>query len=228
MMGVIVLIMISGLFYRSWIAFVCFLPSLIFYRNYRLKEYRKNMLDQLNMQFCDGLQALNSALHAGYSVERGFREALKDLKLLYGDGALIVQEFRYICYGMEMNEVPEQLLYSLAQRCGLEDVCNFAEIFHTAKRTGGDLNMVILATTSAIRDKTEVDREIQQMLASVRFQQKIMNVVPCAILGYVNLTSPDFLSPIYGEWYGVLIMSGCLAMYGIGVLWGKRMLAGTG
>ena len=72
---------------------------------------------------------------------------------------------------------------------------------------------IIKATVRKIADKIEVKREIETVMAAKRLEQKVMQAVPVFILFYLDVTSPGFLSVLYGNAVGILFMTGCLALY---------------
>ena len=45
------------------------------------------------------------------------------------------------------------------------------------------------------------------MIAGKKMEQKIMNIVPVALLVYLNLTSEEFLAPLYGNILGICVMT---------------------
>ncbi len=222
--GLALTAMISYLFYQSFLAFLALTPLVYITVRRVMRTKRENAQFRLSVQFCDGLQALSAAVRAGYSIENAFSEALSDLRVLYGRQEFIIREFDYICHGVQMNQTLEELLYSCAGRTGLADIQKFAEVFDTAKRTGGDLDGVIEAMEEHVRRRLELQREVMQIIGARKFEQKIMNVVPCCILLYVNVASPEFLAPLYGNAAGVIIMSGCLILYGLGFWLGERTM----
>lgn len=212
--SVLLLALLGILFYDSLWASLILSPLLwlIFKRD---REKKKDLRrKELNREFREGILAVSGALAAGYSVENAFSEALKDLQYLYGREHLIVREFQYIVSGIGMNQTVEELLYDFARRSGLEDVQIFAEVFAVCKRTGGNLKEVISDTAARIGDKIDIRREIDTFLSAKRFEQKVMNLMPAAILVYVRVTSPDFLEGLYGNPAGIAVMTVCLAVYG--------------
>lgn len=146
-------------------------------------------------------------------MENGFREALKDLKLIYGEEKIITREFQYIVSQIDMNITVEYLLKNLAERSGVEDIKIFSEVFSTAKRSGGDLIMIIRTSVESISQKIEVKREIRTLMTEKQFEQKIMNIIPFLIIVYINFTSPGFLDSMYGNILGVTVMTLCLGIY---------------
>lgn len=210
---VIIDICISMLFYRSWAAVVIFLPGVVFYIKERKKQLIMKRKHHLTLEFLTGMQGVSAALSAGYSIENAVKEALKELQGIYKPDALMIKEFKNIVNLLEMNQNIEELLLDLGRRSEIEDICNFAEVFSVAKRSGGDIIAIIRHTLSAIRQKQEIIREINICIAGKRFEQKVMSFVPIFILVYVDLASPGFLDSMYHNIVGAAVMSMCLIVY---------------
>lgn len=75
-----------------------------------------------------------------------------------------------------------------------------------------------------MRARHDTEREIQVLIASRKLEQRVMNLIPIFILAYLKLTSGEFLSPLYGNAFGVCFMTGCLALYGVTILLADRIL----
>ena len=217
-------IMADYLFYRSvWVLLLAF-PVVVFYlkwqQNRMIRERRKN----LNYQFKDALTSLSVAVQAGYSVESAVKTCLRDLERLYGKGTDIVEEFRYIESQQHISVPLEELFLDLGERSQVEDIENFASVFYTAKRTGGDMNRVIQKVTRMLGDKIDVKKEIEATLAAKKSEQMIMSLMPAGIILYLQMTSPGFLSVLYGNPFGIVAMSICLAIYATAYWLGRRIV----
>ncbi|MDY3920299.1 MAG: type II secretion system F family protein [Candidatus Limivivens sp.] len=205
--------MISFLFYRSWIAFLAGIPGVALYVRQQKQARIVRQRKRLEEEFLMGMRSVASALAAGYSVENAFFEGLTQMRRLYGGEALICREFSHIVKMLRLNENLETLLLDLGERSGAEDIQSFGEVFAVAKRSGGDLNAIIRNTISMISEKLEVQQEIEVCLASKKMEQTIMSGIPFFILGYVGITSPEFLEGLYHTGMGVLVMTAGLAVY---------------
>ena len=102
-----------------------------------------------------------------------------------------MREFSYIINQIRMNITVEKALLEFAERTGVEDIINFAEIFAIAKRTGGDLVKVIRTTANAINDKIEVKREIITLVTAKKHEADIMKAIQGITLSKLIFT--DFL-----------------------------------
>ena len=215
---------IGYLFYDSIKAAVLILPVGIGqYRSIR----RQKILEQkkrLSVQFKSLMEGLVTSLTAGYSLERAFREAKKDLALLYPETAEIFGELEWILSGLDRNMPIEELLYDFGGRSGIEDIANFANVIRAAKKNGGNLIHIIQKTVHSIADKMTVEEDIATMIAAKRLEQKIMLVMPYGILGYLKLTNGEFLTVLYHNGIGVCLMTAFLAGIYLAGIWAERIM----
>ena len=79
----IVIFSVAFIFYRSIFLSLLLTPLALFYPRIKTKDIIKKRKKELNIQFKDMLYSLSSSLSAGKTVESAFREALKDLSVLY-------------------------------------------------------------------------------------------------------------------------------------------------
>ena len=141
-----------------------------------------------------------------------------------GKGTDIVEEFRYIESQQHISVPLEELFLDLGERSQIEDIENFASVFYTAKRTGGDMNRVIQKVSRMLGDKIDVKKEIEATLAAKKSEQMIMSLMPVGIILYLQMTSPGFLSVLYGNPFGIAAMSICLVIYAAAYWLGRRIV----
>lgn len=165
------------------------------------------------IQFKEALQALSSSLNVGYSMENAVKEARRDLSLLYSPNERIMRELSLIVHQLNMNITAEQAFAEFANRVSQEDAVNFATVIVTAKRSGGDLLMILRSSINQICDKIEVQKEIQTLIAAKRLEFLVMSAIPFGILFYMQFSFPEFMGVLYGTVIGVCLMTGCLIVY---------------
>lgn len=213
-------------FYRSSQVFFWMLPIGIaagcIMERRRLLEKR---FRDLSMQFKESMMILAASLSAGYSVENALAAGVDELMVLYGKDGLITREFIFMVQQIRMNIPVEKVLGDFADRSGLEDVRNFAEVFSVAKRSSGDLGNIMRHTAEVIRDKMQVKEEIITLTASRQFEQKIMNMIPFLLVFYIEGSSPGFFDQMYGTSLGRILMSGCLLVYLVAYGMAKKILS---
>lgn len=194
----VILFMVGHLFYDNVIA-ACLLGlfSLIAPR-IRKKQLIEKRKDTLSLQFKEGAASLSSSLAAGQSIENAFRDALKDLKLLYpGDDTYIIREFSIISRRVENGESIERAFDDFAKRSDIDDIRNFSDVFITCKRSGGDLVEVIKRTVDIINEKIEIQQDIKVLVSQKKFESRIIVVMPLGMIAFLKYTSGDFVRPLY-------------------------------
>lgn len=211
--GIAIIFILGYLFYHSIFGVIILSPIIYVFRKYKTMNLIRARKWRLNLEFCDAILALSAALEAGYSAEHAFEEAYKDLSQINYKNSDIFKEFSFIINQISMNIPVEKALSNFGERTGIEDILSFAEVFHTAKRTGGDLIHVIKITSKIISDKIEVKREINTLIAAKKLEANIMKLMPLLILIYLSISSPGFLNPLYQNILGIIIMTVFLLCY---------------
>ncbi len=211
---VLVLSMLGLLFYRNIIVMIIMslVGTTILLKKQKL-GYVKKQKRVVEEQFKDAILSLAASLRAGYSVENAFSEVYKELVNLHGEKSIMALEFKSMLKKLKLNARVEDLLEELGRRSDVEDIKSFADVFRIAKRSGGDMVSIISRTAKTIGDKFDMQREISTILAAKRMEQRIMLVMPMAVIVYISVTNAGFLSVLYEGFVGRLVMSLCLVVY---------------
>ena len=216
---------VAWLFYQSKGAMILLSPLAIPYCLYRLEGDRQKERRILSGQFRELLESVNNALRAGDSPENAFREGYKEMLYEYGEHAPITERMRRVVGGMD-NQIPlEKLLTEFASRWDIEEISEFAEVFSIARRSGGNLPVILNRTAELIQDRMEIDTEIDILLSSRKFEQKIMNCVPFFIIFYLGLSTEGFFDVLYHNAAGAAFMTACLAAYLFSILFSDKIMA---
>ena len=211
--GIFILALLAYTFYRSAIAFLVMLPFLVFYMKWKKAQFMQRQKELLGIQFKEILHSLLAGIQAGYSIENAFCNAYGDIKLLYGEDAILAKELLLINKSLRNNCNVEDLVMDLAHRSHHPDIMEFAEVFQATKRSGGNLPSMMKTTSEILSAKMEVKRKISTVISSKKMEQNIMNVVPFGIMLYINASSPGFFDVLYHNVTGILIMTILLMVY---------------
>ena len=212
------------LYYDSAAAILLLLPA----GGWNFKNWEKECLRkkrrEFQVQFQEAIQSVSASLNVGYSIENSLKEAKKDLDILYSADAAIQREFKIMLRQTYLHIPVEQIMQEWAGRVNQEDVNNFAAVFVTARKSGGDIIEIIRNSVAQIRDKLEVKQEIETMLAAKKYEFKVMCAVPFGIIAYMKLSFPEFMDILYGNILGIGVMSVCLAIYLTAYYIGERIV----
>lgn len=167
------------------------------------ERLRKKRLDKLKKQFCDFASALTNALASGMNMNDSLQAVYQDLLVQYSEDSYIVQEVLEIINGANNNIPVETMIEDFGLRSGIPDIVNFATVFATCYRTGGNIKSVVRRTTEIISEKIMIASEIETSLTSNKMQANIMNVLPIIIVLIMRFMSPEF-SQSFGSLAGVV------------------------
>ncbi len=194
---------IGYIFYQDYIISGFLSLLAVKYPEMKTKSIIKKRKDKLLIQFRDLLHSLSSAVAAGKSLENAFKEALIDLKILYPeDDTDIIVELRLISVALELNQPVSAIFQNFAERTGLDDIKDFANVLRLIDGKSSDVITVIMSSAKVINEKMEVKEEIETLLTSKKFEAKAMSLAPIALMGMLSYTSPDYMSPIFTTFAG--------------------------
>ncbi|MDF2667769.1 MAG: pilus assembly protein TadB [Paenibacillus sp.] len=212
------------LFYGSFgIALILSLGA-VFSLKYRKIQLAAKRKEELKRQFKQALYALSTALGAGRSVESAFRECIPDLQLLYpGHEAMIIRELEIVNRRVAIGEPMESALRDFGNRTDIPDIIQFAEVFATCKRTGGDLVEVLRKTSNMIGEKLEMEQDIAVLIAQKRFEAKALSFIPFGIIAFLAWSSPDYMTPLY-EGFGRIVMTFALLLLALCFILSRKIM----
>ncbi|MCH5275600.1 MAG: type II secretion system F family protein [Lachnospiraceae bacterium] len=208
-----IVLFFSFFFYRSLIAAAFIWPiGVLAYLSFQ-KEKGNKRKQKLEIEFKDCILSVAANLRAGYSVENAFEESIQDIQSLYGESSLMRSELFRMKKGIAHNVPLEELLSELGARSGIANIQEFGEVFAIARSSGGRLPEIIQSTADLIGEKIALQQEIQVVLSGKKFEQKIMDVVPFLLVGYIGISTPGFFDVLYHNLMGICIMSVCMLLY---------------
>lgn len=216
-LGLLIISVVSHLFYHSFIPVVIFLPLSYPYFNQVSQHLYRKRCNKLCRQFKDSLVSLSTSLEAGCSIENAIWEAYLEISVLYSRNSYMAAELGSIYNQLKLSIPIEEAFSNLAARTDVDDILTFCEILKIAKRTDGNLVSIIRSTANTIQEKFDIKREISTNVNGKKPEQIVMSVMPVFIIVYIKLTSPDFFEPLYGNIAGIAFVTICLLIYGFSI-----------
>ncbi|MBR4768587.1 MAG: type II secretion system F family protein [Lachnospiraceae bacterium] len=218
-------ILIGRIFYDStWVGL--FLAGALVIPAWKVvrKAFAERRKARLKRQFLAAVILLGDYLKTGYSVENALSQSVKELNDLYGEKSEIVSEWKEMILQLNLNRTPEETFRAFGEKSGIREIRDFADLFGIVKRSGGQLSEVVRETGAILEEQFSVEEEIRTATAARKLEQKIMDVMPAAIILYIRFSSPELLTPLYSTLFGRILMTVCLALYGFAVFWAERII----
>ncbi len=216
---------VSYLFYRSIVISLVISPSGIFYLKHKRKQIILKRKIELNLQFKDLLISLSSSLSAGKPLEKSFIGALSDLYVLYpSNDAHIIRETKIIINKLSLNVSIEDAISDFADRSDIDDIKNFSDVIIICKRTGGNLVEAIKNSSRILSEKIEMAQEIETLLTSRKFEQKILNIMPIAMIFILSTTASEYIKPVFVTATGRIAVTVCLILLIVAYLISNKIM----
>ena len=222
--GMLLMLLISYIFYGTWVCAVLLSPYLFWYLKSWKKQFIKKKKADFHLQFKEAIQSISAGLNVGYSMENAIKEAIKDVQSIYKKGNVMERELQVVVRQLQMNIPVEQALWDFAMRTEDEDVQTFVTVFGIAKRSGGDLLAIIRSTVRELSEKLDVEREIHTLTAAKKLEFRILSMIPIGMIVYLKISFPDMLRVLYGNALGVVVMTICLVVYAVSYEMGRRIV----
>lgn len=220
--GAVIGIVVAWSFFSSAVfSFVCAVLCAAFTPKIYQKYKHGKMLNTLRDQFKDLMDSLSASYSAGKNTTSAFLSSEKDMIAIHGENADIVQEIRIINGGIRNNINVEALLADFADRCGLEDVRSFAEVFEVCNRQGGNLKKIVTETRDIINDKIEIEMEIETILSGNKNELNIMIVMPVIVVLMLNGMGSGTISE--NSMSNIVLKVFCIGLFALSYFIGKKI-----
>ena len=215
--------MMMGLaFYGNLIAGIVFLAYLPFFCRKNFKILRDKERLKIQDEFIDAITAMTFSLQAGYSVENSLELATQEAQKLHGNSAM-TKELKRTVGKIKRNEPTNRVFSEMAESLDIEEIRDFAEIFNCARKNGGNLVGIIRKTSEQMKEKQEINTEINTLISGKKLEQKILCAMPVLIVMYLRVGAESFISPMYGNPLGIICMSFCAAVYIGAITWSEKI-----
>lgn len=193
-----VLYIIGYVFYRSLVLPIILIPLAYLFLKHKEVDLLRKRKSKLRQQFKDMLYSIAASINSGNSIEMAFSNLESDLLIEYdNNNEMIITEVKIIVAKTQINETIESALMDFSIRSGIDDIRNFTDVFCTCRKLGGDVSEIINNSIGIINEKIEIYNEIDTILASKKFEQKILLSMPFIMIILFDKIANDYMSPFY-------------------------------
>lgn len=223
LIGAVVVFIVAYIFYNSiLLSLIVALVGGYFFLPIRKKQIIEKRQVKLQLQFKDLLETLATSIGAGRNMTDSFTYAREDLVVMHSEKSDIIQELDIIIFGIRNGFTIEDLLVDFGKRSTLPDIIDFADVFHTCYRKGGNIKQVIDKTEKIIREKMDITMEIETMVTEKKTEQNALMIMPIVfvfIMRNLGGSMIDLDSPI-----GVLASTIAIVFFVVSYFVGKKIM----
>jgi tight adherence protein B len=112
----------------------------------------------------------------------------------------------------------------LYERTPLPEANFFGIVVAIQQRSGGNLSEALGNLSKVLRDRKKMKAKIQSMSQEAKASAGIIGALPIAVMTLVYLTSPNYISLLFTNSVGHIMLAGSAIWMAMGVLVMKKMI----
>ncbi|WP_375201338.1 type II secretion system F family protein [Hyphococcus sp.] len=135
----------------------------------------------------------------------------------------VSDEFHMLVEGIRVGLSLDQALERMYERMPLQEVNFFGIVLMIQQKTGGNLAEALGNLANVLRSRKLMEGKIKALSSEAKASAWIIGSLPFLVAGAVQLSSPDYLTPLFTEKVGNFILIGAGLWMGTGVIVMKKM-----
>lgn len=193
-------------------AVVALLPVQVL--KFMAKRRRKKFVKQLP----GTLQLLSGSLRAGYSLMQGVEAVSREVEDPMG------RELRRVTVESRLGRPLEEALDDAADRLDSSDFSWAVMAIRIQREVGGNLSELLQTVAATMMDRTRLKREVAALTAEGRISALILGLMPIGLGGSLYVMNRPYISLLFTEFIGQMMVAGATVMAVIGFVWMKKII----
>lgn len=177
-----------------------------------VKTKKKKRSKNLNRQLPEALGIIANGLRAGYSFPQAMDVVSREMV------PPISEEFGRIIRENRLGKPMEEVLREFSERADDEDIDIFITALIIQKQVGGNLAEVLNKIEHTIRERVRIKGEITTLTAQQKLSGVILVLLPIAVAFVIFLISPDYISLLFQELIGWILVGIAIVLMIIGII----------
>ena len=133
-------------------------------------------------------------------------------------------EFKKLVEGIKVGLTVEQGLKKMYESMPTTEVSFFGIVMTIQQKTGGNLSEALGNLAGVLRDRKRLQGKIKAMSSEAKASAMIIGSLPPGVAGIVYLTTPDYISLLFTERTGNLLLAGCVIWMSLGIAVMRKMI----
>jgi tight adherence protein B len=197
----------SPLIFIVVLAFAVLLPPAAL--NYLASKRKRQFEDRLP----DMLQLLAGTLRAGYSLMQGVEAVSQEVDEPMG------RELRRVVTESRLGRPLEESLEAVAERMDSKDFAWAVMAIGIQREVGGNLSELLMTIKETMTQRERLRREVRSLTAEGRISAYVLVGLPIAIGFAMTFMNPDYMSVLFEDNLGRMMLGGGALMMVGGYFW---------
>jgi Flp pilus assembly protein TadB len=182
--------------------------------NFRIRRRRAAFAEQLP----DLLQLVGSSLQSGFSLAQALDAVVRE------DAQPAAGEFARALAEVRLGGDLEDCMETIADRMDSADLRWTVMAIRIQRGVGGNLAEVLATIVNTIRERGYLRRQVRTLSAEGRLSAYVLIAVPVVLAGFLFLTRPTYMRPLYTTGVGELMLAGAFVLEVVGTVLIFRMI----
>ena len=133
-------------------------------------------------------------------------------------------EFTRLIEGLKVGVTLDQGLKRMFDSMPTSEVGFFSIVMTIQSRSGGNLSEALGNLAAVLRDRKRLEGKIRAMSSEAKASAMIIGSLPPGVMGLVYVTTPAYISLLFTEKMGNLMLAGCVFWMGVGIFVMRKMI----
>jgi tight adherence protein B len=133
-------------------------------------------------------------------------------------------EFNRLCESLKVGVTLDQGVKKMYESMPTAEVAFFGIVMTIQQKSGGNLSEALGNLAGVLRDRKRLQGKIKAMSSEAKASAGIIGSLPPGVMFIVYLTTPDYISLLFTEHMGNLMLLGCGVWMGLGILVMRKMI----
>jgi tight adherence protein B len=169
-------------------------------------------------EFANAIDVIVRSVRSGLPVNEALRIVARETPDPVG------AEFTRLIDSLTMGVSMEQGLKKMHEGMPTAEVGFFSIVMNIQSKSGGNLSEALANLAGVLRDRKRLEGKIKAMSSEAKASAGIIGSLPPVVMGIVWATTPGYISLLFTERMGNLMLAACLFWMGTGIAVMRKMI----
>ena len=169
-------------------------------------------------EFANAIDVIVRSVKSGLPTNEALRIVAREVPDPCGN------EFNRLCEGLKVGVTLEQGVKKMFESMPTPEVSFFGIVMTIQQKSGGNLSEALGNLSSVLRDRKRLEGKIKAMSSEAKASAAIIGSLPPGVMGIVYVTTPDYISLLFTEHMGNLMLLGCGIWMSLGIFVMRKMI----
>ena len=184
-----------------------------------MNQRRAGRSKKLEAQLPEALTLISNSLKAGFGLLQSLNLAAEQLE------DPIASYLGQTIHEMNIGSSVDEAFLSLSERAGNYDLDLVVTAILVQRSVGGNLGEILDTVAATMRDRERIRGEITALTAQQTLTGIVIGLLPVGVGGMFLLISPDYITVLFTESLGKMLLGAAVVMEAVGIMIIRRILA---